>query len=95
MMNTNNRDDEPINNAEPSQLQQEELKQEERTDRVLLSEFGLAAIAGLGAFLSALFTTVIEAHSGWRPFWLVICIICLLCAMGLIVRGAGNFGTKP
>jgi hypothetical protein len=42
-MNTDNRDDEPINNTEPSRLQQEELNQEERTDRVVLSEFGLAA----------------------------------------------------
>jgi hypothetical protein len=94
-MNTHNRDDEPIHDPEPSRLEQEELKQEEHTDRVLLSEFGLAAIAGLGAFLSALFTTVVEAHSGWRPFWLVVCIICLLCAIGLIVRGTGNFGRRP
>jgi hypothetical protein len=93
-MNTDNPDHQSIDKPEVSRSEQEELREEEGTDRVLLSEFGLAAIAGLGAFLSALFTTVVEAHSGWRPFWLVVCILCLLCAIGLIVRGTGNFGRK-
>ena len=90
-MNTdNNRADEEDESSESSIL-----KQEEHTDKTLLGEFGLAALAGLSAFFSAVPTTVVEGHSAWRPFWLTICIICLVCAVGLIVKGTRNFGRKP
>jgi hypothetical protein len=90
-MNTdNNRKDSEQANSEPPTLQQDE-----RTDRLLFSEFGLAALAGLGAFFSAVLTTVVEGSSGWRPFWLVVCIICLLAAIALIVQGAKHFGERP
>jgi hypothetical protein len=83
----NNRPDEKDESSESSIL-----KQEERTDKTLLGEFGSAALAGLFAFFSAVLTTVVEGHSPWRPFWLIICIICLVCAVGLIVKGIRNFG---
>lgn len=86
----NNRPDEKDESAESSIL-----KQEERTDKTLLGEFSLAALAGLLAFFSAVLTTVVEGHSAWRPFWLIICIICLVCAVGLIVKGIKNFGRRP
>ena len=70
------------------------LKQEERTDRTLLGEFGLAALASLFAFFSAVLTTVVEGHSAWRPFWLTLCILSVLCAIGLLVQGARNFGKR-
>lgn len=70
------------------------LKREERTDKTLLGEFGLAALAGLFAFFAAVLTTVVESHSAWRPFWLTICIICLVCTVGLIVKGTRNFGGR-
>jgi pheromone shutdown protein TraB len=71
------------------------LKQEERTDRTLLGEFGLAALASLFAFFSAVLTTVVEGHSDWRPFWLTLCITSVLCAIGLLVQGARNFSKRP
>jgi hypothetical protein len=70
------------------------LKQEERTDRTLLGEFGLAALASLFAFFSAVLTTVVEGHSAWRPFWLTLCILSVPCAIGLLVKGARNFGKR-
>ena len=69
-------------------------KKEERTDKTLLGEFGLAALASLSAFFSAILTTVVEGHSGWRFFWLSICIICLVCTVGFIVKGATNFSKR-
>jgi hypothetical protein len=91
LMNTdNNRDDAGKNSIESSIL-----KQEERTDRNLYREFGLSALAGLSAFFSAVLTTVVESNSAWRPFWLVVCIVSLLCAIGLIVQGARKFDGRP
>ena len=91
LMNTdNNRDDAGKNSIESSIL-----KQDERTDRNLFREFALAAIAGLFAFLSAVLTTVVEGHNPWRPFWLAVCIVCLLSASGLIAQGARKFDGKP
>jgi len=90
-MNTDiNRDDQENNPIESSIL-----KQDERTDKHLFREFGLAALAGLAAFFSAVLTTVVEGNSVWRPFWLVVCIVCLLCAIALIVLGSRNFGERP
>jgi hypothetical protein len=71
------------------------LKQEEYTDRTLLGEFGLAAMASLFAFFSAVLTIVIDGHSAWRPFWLTVCIISVLFAGGLIAQAVKNFGRRP
>jgi MFS family permease len=90
-MNTDNN----RNDVEEDADEVSRLNQDERTDRKLFGEFGFAALAGLGAFLSALLTTVVEGQSGWRPFWLVVCIICLVCAIGLIVQGTRHFGDRP
>ena len=90
-MNTDNDRDDAEKNSTESSI----LKQDERTDRNLFREFGFAALAGLAAFFSAVLTTVVEGNSAWRPFWLVVCIVCLLCAIALIVQGARNFGEKP
>jgi hypothetical protein len=70
------------------------LKQAERADQTVLGEFTLAAIAGLLASFSAILTTVVEGHNSWRPFWLAICIISVLCAVGLIAQGTRNFSKK-
>ena len=87
-MSTDNSDNDE-DSIEPS-----ELRQEERTDRTLLGELSFAALAGLVAFISAVLTTVVEDHSVWRPIWLTVCIVCLLLAVGLIVRGARNFSGR-
>jgi hypothetical protein len=90
IMNTeNNRDDVEEKFGELSRL-----KQEERADQTVLGEFTLAVIAGLLASFSAILTTVVEGHTSWRPFWLAICIISVLCAVGLIVQGTRNFSKK-
>lgn len=89
-MNTDNKRSDDEDESSESSI----LKQEEHTDKTLLGEFGLAALASLSAFFSAVLTTVVEGHSGWRPFWLTICIICLVCAVGLIVKGASNFSKR-
>ena len=90
MKTDNNRNDVEADPDESSRLDQDE-----RSDKKLYGEFGFAALAGLGAFLSAVLTTVVEGHSPWRPIWLVVCIICLVCAIGLIVQGARHFGDRP
>jgi hypothetical protein len=90
MNNDNNSGDEEKPSNDSSILQQDE-----RTDRTLLRDFGLAAIASLTAFFSAVLTTVVEGHSVWRPFWLTLCIISVLCAVGLIFQAARNFGRRP
>ena len=90
MNNDNNSGDEKKPSDDSSILQQDE-----RTDRTLLREFGLAAVASLIAFFSAVLTTVVEGHSVWRPFWLTLCIISVLCAVGLIVQAARKFGGRP
>jgi hypothetical protein len=90
-MNTENNQ----NDAETDSNESSRLEQAERSDKKLYSEFGFAALAGLGAFFSAVLTTVVEGHSAWRPFWLVACIICLVSAIGLIVQGARHFGDRP
>ncbi|MFY9983768.1 MAG: hypothetical protein WAK31_03375 [Chthoniobacterales bacterium] len=83
------------NDVEKDSAESFRLAQAERTDRKLFAEFGFAALAGLGAFFSAVLTTVVEGHSAWRPIWLVVCITCLVCAIGLIVQGARHFGDRP
>jgi hypothetical protein len=90
-MHTNNNPDDAEHNSVESSI----LKQDEQTDRHLFREFGLAALAGLAAFFSAVLTTVVEGNSAWRPFWLVVCIVCLICAIALIVLGSKNFGDRP
>ena len=76
----NNRPDEKDESAESSIL-----KQEERTDKTLLGEFSLAALAGLLAFFSAVLTTVVEGHSAWQPF-LVNYLHYLSCLCGRFDR---------
>ena len=90
-MNTENNH----NDVETDSNESSRLEQDERGDKKVYAEFGFAALAGLAAFFSAVLTTVVEGHSAWRPFWLVVCIICLLCAIGLIVQGARHFGDRP
>jgi hypothetical protein len=87
--------DNNCNDVEKDSDESFRLEQAERTDRKLFGEFGFAALAGLAAFFSAVLTTVVEAHSAWRPIWLVVCITCLICAIGLIVLGARHFGDRP
>jgi hypothetical protein len=90
IMNADNNGDEKKRAPDDSSI----LKQEERTDRTLLGEFSLAALASLFAFFSAVLTTVVEGHSAWRSFWLTLCILSLLCAIGLLVKGARNFSKR-
>jgi hypothetical protein len=91
MMNKDNNSDDERKSFNDSSI----LKQEERTDRTLLGEFGFAAVASLFAFFSGVLTIVVEANSAWRPFCLTVCIISVLCAVGLIVQAARNFGRRP
>jgi hypothetical protein len=90
-MNTDNKNADDENDSSEASL----LKQEEHTDKTLLGEFGLGALAGLSAFISAVLTTVVEGHTGWRFFWLAVCIICLVCSIALIAQGTRNFGKRP
>jgi hypothetical protein len=71
-MNTDNN----RNDAEKNPVESSILKQDERTDRNLFREFGLAALAGLSAFFSAALTTVVDGNSALETF-LVSGLHCL------------------
>jgi hypothetical protein len=44
-----------------------------------------AAVIGMLSFASAVLTTVVEQGGFWQYFWLGICILFFVCAMGLVI----------
>ena len=69
-------------------------KGETIADRLVLAEFAFGTLAGVISFVAAVLTTVVEVPGLWRSFWLIVCIVTFLCALGLIVEGARNFAQR-
>jgi hypothetical protein len=44
-----------------------------------------SAVIGMLSFASAVLTTVVEQGGFWQYFWLGICILFFVCAMGLVI----------
>ena len=44
-----------------------------------------AAVTGMLAFVSAVFTTVVESGGFWQYLWLGACILFFVCAMSLVI----------
>jgi hypothetical protein len=44
-----------------------------------------AGITGLLAFVSAVFTTVVESGGFWQYFWLGSCLLFFICAVAFVI----------
>ena len=64
------------------------------TDTAILMKLSWATLAGVLAYVAAVFTNVLKLGGFWQYFWLGICLLTFACAGLLIVLACRDFGNR-
>jgi hypothetical protein len=63
-------------------------------DRVVMTKMIVCTLAGLLAFITAMFTTMLDLPIVWRNIWLGFCLAFFLVALGGVFILCGDLNSE-